>query len=97
MGVAWGTSGADRASRTKERMTEQTESAPAAADGATAEPTRRRGWVVFLREVVVIIAIALLVSFLVKTFLVRSVYIPSASMALTLMIDDRILVDEITP
>lgn len=78
-------------------MTEQTASAPAAADGAPAEPTRRRGWVVFLRDVVVIIAIALLVSFLVKTFLVRSFYIPSASMAQTLMIDDRILVDEITP
>lgn len=58
---------------------------------------RRRGWVVFLRDVVVIVLIALVVSFLVKTFLVRSFYIPSASMAQTLKEKDRILVDEITP
>ncbi len=51
----------------------------------------------FLRDVVVIILIAVLVSFLVKTFLVRSFYIPSGSMESTLQINDRILVDEITP
>lgn len=69
-------------------------SAPAAA--ATAKP-RRRGWIVFLRDVLVIVLIAVLVSFLVKTFLVRSFYIPSGSMEDTLHVDDRILVDEITP
>lgn len=58
---------------------------------------RRRGWLTFLRDVVVIILIAVLVSFLVKTFLVRSFYIPSGSMEETLHVDDRILVDEITP
>lgn len=51
----------------------------------------------FLRDLVVIVAIALLVSFLVKTFLVRSFFIPSGSMEDTLQIDDRILVDELTP
>jgi signal peptidase I len=64
---------------------------------ALTEAKPRRGWVTFLRDVVVIIVIALLVSFLVKTFLVRSFYIPSASMNQTLIQDDRILVDEITP
>jgi len=63
----------------------------------TERSTRSRGWVVFLRDVLVIIVIAVLVSFLVKTFLVRSFYIPSASMENTLQINDRILVDEITP
>ncbi|MBZ4486133.1 signal peptidase I [Microbacterium sp. cx-55] len=58
---------------------------------------RRRGMLTFLRDVVVIIIIALLVSFLVKTFLVRSFYIPSASMEHTLIEQDRILVDELTP
>ena len=74
------------------------ESAPAPWSGgeATIEP-RRRGWVVFLRDVVIIILIAVVVSFLVKTFLVRSFYIPSGSMEDTLLINDRILVDEITP
>jgi signal peptidase I len=50
-----------------------------------------------LRDILVIVVIAVLVSFLVKTFLVRSFYIPSGSMEQTLQIQDRILVDELTP
>jgi len=60
-------------------------------------PVKRRGALTLLRDVVVIVVIALLVSFLVKTFLVRSFYIPSGSMENTLQINDRILVDEISP
>ncbi|MDX2375572.1 signal peptidase I [Microbacterium sp. LRZ72] len=59
--------------------------------------SRRRGLLVLLRDVVVIVLVAVLVSFLVKTFVVRSFYIPSGSMENTLLVDDRILVDEITP
>lgn len=74
------------------------ESAPVPRSrGEAAIPPRKRGWVVFLRDVVIIILIAIVVSFLVKTFLVRSFYIPSGSMEDTLLINDRILVDEITP
>ena len=58
---------------------------------------RRRGFLVFLRDVLVIVLIAAVVSFVVKTFVVRSFYIPSASMERTLLINDRILVDELTP
>jgi signal peptidase I len=58
---------------------------------------RRRGALALLRDIVVIVLVAVLVSFLVKTFLVRSFYIPSGSMENTLLIKDRILVDEITP
>ena len=58
---------------------------------------KRRGWLTFLRDVVVIILVAVLVSFLVKTFVVRSFYIPSGSMENTLLINDRIFVDELTP
>lgn len=58
---------------------------------------RRRGLLTFLRDVIVIVLVALLVAFLVKTFLVRAFYIPSASMEDTLMEQDRILVDELTP
>lgn len=65
---------------------------------ASTPPTkRRRGFLVFLRDVLVIVVIAALVSFVVKTFVVRSFYIPSASMERTLMVKDRILVDELTP
>lgn len=67
------------------------------APASDASVRRRRGWVVFARDVVVIVLIAILVSFLVKTFVVRSFYIPSGSMEDTLQINDRILVDEITP
>src|SRR6187402_2188261 len=58
---------------------------------------RHRGWLYFLRDVLVIVLVAVLVSFLVKTFIVRSFYIPSGSMEDTLLVNDRILVDEITP
>lgn len=55
----------------------------------------------FLRDLVVIVVVAVLASFLIKTFLVRSFYIPSASMESTLLGDpghhDRILVDELVP
>lgn len=63
-------------------------------------PPRRpllRSFLYFLRDVLVIFGIAILVSFLVKTFLVRSFFIPSASMEQTLMIDDRVIVNELVP
>ena len=50
----------------------------------------------FVRDVIIIIVIAALVSWAVKTYLVRSFFIPSASMENTLQVDDRILVDELS-
>jgi len=58
---------------------------------------RRSGWVVFLRDLVVILVIAFLVSFVLKTYLIRSFYIPSSSMENTLQINDRIIVNELVP
>jgi len=77
-------------------MTDQTASTPDAAVSSIS-PRRRRGWGAFLRDILVIVLVALVVSFLVKTFVVRSFYIPSASMNNTLIEQDRILVDELTP
>jgi signal peptidase I len=51
----------------------------------------------FARDVLVIVLAAILISFLVKTFLVRSFYIPSSSMESTLIVDDRIIVNELEP
>ncbi|WP_438352754.1 signal peptidase I [Microbacterium sp. CJ88] len=83
---------------TTEQTASDSSGAPEPAPGLRrSSPSRRRGWLVFLRDVLVIVLIAVLVSFLVKTFLVRSFYIPSGSMENTLQIKDRILVDEITP
>ncbi len=58
---------------------------------------RRGGAAIFIRDLVVIVAIAVVASFLIKTFLVRSFFIPSASMEHTLEIHDRILVNELVP
>ncbi|MDJ1113638.1 signal peptidase I [Microbacterium dauci] len=75
-------------------MTSDSSSLP--SEPQTRARVRRGPWP-FIRDILVILIIAILVSFLVKTFLVRSFYIPSGSMENTLLKDDRILVDELTP
>ncbi|WP_431279527.1 signal peptidase I [Leifsonia poae] len=60
-------------------------------------PKKPHGLKGIARDLVVIVVVAVLVSFLVKTCVVRSFYIPSASMENTLQIDDRIMVDELGP
>jgi signal peptidase I len=51
----------------------------------------------FIRDILIILLAALLISFLIKTFLIRSFYIPSQSMENTLVLNDRIIVDQLTP
>lgn len=51
----------------------------------------------FVRDLVVILLAALVISFVLKTYVVRSFYIPSGSMENTLEINDRIVVDELVP
>ncbi|ROQ36994.1 signal peptidase I [Frondihabitans sp. PhB188] len=63
----------------------------------TAPVRPRHGALRFVRDIVIILACALLISFVVKTFVVRSFYIPSGSMESTLQIGDRILVNEFVP
>jgi signal peptidase I len=50
-----------------------------------------------VREVVLVLVIALGLSLLIKTFLVQAFFIPSASMENTLLIGDRVLVSKLTP
>jgi signal peptidase I len=59
--------------------------------------SRRRSLLLFLRDLVVIFVVAVLVSFLIKTFLIRSFFIPSQSMEMTLVQDDRIIVNQLVP
>lgn len=59
--------------------------------------SRASGWKGLLRDIVVIFVVAVLVSFLIKTFVARSFYIPSGSMENTLQINDRIIVNELQP
>ena len=75
------------------------------AAGPAAEPVADRpagkriahhalGWA---KEILTIVVIAVVLSFLVKTFLFRAFYIPSGSMENTLKIDDRIFVSLLVP
>ncbi|MFF2051512.1 signal peptidase I [Leifsonia sp. NPDC058194] len=77
-------------------MTEETVS-PRAQRAPGEERDRQRSVVRFVRDIAVIVVVALLVSFLVKTFVVRSFYIPSGSMENTLQIQDKIIVNELQP
>ncbi|TFC95878.1 signal peptidase I [Cryobacterium sinapicolor] len=58
---------------------------------------KKRGVALFIRDLLVIFVVALLISFLIKTFLVRSFYIPSGSMETTLLVNDRIIVNQLEP
>ncbi|HEV7950188.1 MAG TPA: signal peptidase I [Glaciihabitans sp.] len=62
-----------------------------------AKSQRSRGVWLFLRDILLIFLAALLISFLIKTFLIRSFYIPSESMEDTLIRNDRIIVNQLTP
>ncbi|MBC3764057.1 signal peptidase I [Quadrisphaera oryzae] len=55
------------------------------------------GLLAALREAVVVVVAALVLSLLVKTFLVQAFYIPSESMEDTLLVGDRVLVSQLTP
>ncbi len=56
-----------------------------------------RGFGAWLKEIATIVVIALVLSFLIKTFLFRAFFIPSGSMEETLEIDDRIFVNQLVP
>lgn len=58
----------------------------------------RKNWfLAFLIDFVVIVGTALVLSVLIKAFLIRSFYIPSGSMMDTLQINDRIIVNVLVP
>lgn len=56
-----------------------------------------RGFLRFLLDLLIIVVVAFAISFLLKTFLLRSFYIPSGSMLQTLEIQDHILVNQLVP
>ena len=55
------------------------------------------GFFALVRETVIVVAVALALSLLVKTFLVQAFFIPSQSMEDTLLIGDRVIVSKLTP
>src|SRR5471030_3138618 len=60
---------------------------------------QRRGGsaMLLLRESVIVIALALLLSLIVKTWLMQAFYIPSGSMENTLVKGDRVIVNKLVP
>jgi signal peptidase I len=76
-----------------------TDSKSATTSVGAAESTSRkgRGTKLFIRDIVLIVVVAIVVSVGIKSFLIRSFYIPSGSMENTLQINDRIIVDELVP
>lgn len=50
-----------------------------------------------IREFVVVVAMALALSFVVKTWLMQAFYIPSGSMEDTLILNDRVVVNKLVP
>jgi len=73
-------------------MTNTLNEVPEAPPDEEQEPSAFRGLV----EWAVILVGALLVAFVVKTFLLQAFYIPSGSMETTLMINDRVLVNKLS-
>ena len=60
------------------------------------EDERQPGLLAVVRETVVLVALAVLLAVVFKTFLVAAFYIPSGSMESTLNISDRVLVEKIS-
>ncbi len=59
---------------------------------AGAPPTRSRGFARGLREIVIVVVLALLISAFLRTFVVQAFWVPTGSMEQTLTRGDRILV-----
>jgi signal peptidase I len=60
------------------------------------EDERQPGLLAVVRETVVLVALAVLLAVVFKTFLVAAFYIPSGSMESTLNISDRVLVEKLS-
>ncbi|MFI9719560.1 signal peptidase I [Streptomyces sp. NPDC052396] len=68
-----------------------------AARRKAARRARRRRRRSVLKEVPVLVGVALLIALVLKTFLLQAFVIPSGSMEQTIRIGDRVLVDKLTP
>ncbi len=71
--------------------------APKTKIGKWWQKARKNVFVGFFLDLVTILGTALLLSLILKTFLIRSFFIPSGSMMNTLQIDDRIIVNQLVP
>ena len=68
-----------------------------AGGGRKKQAPARNPFMVWLKEIATVVIIAVVLSFLIKTFLFRAFYIPSESMVSTLDVNDRIFVNLLVP
>jgi signal peptidase I len=87
-----------RTSDERGKLGDQADPAPAEIETPPyhKEDERRPGLLAVLRETVVLVALAVLLAVVFKTFLVAAFYIPSGSMETTLNISDRVLVEKVS-
>ncbi|WP_364747948.1 signal peptidase I [Arthrobacter sp. LAR12-1-1.1] len=94
-----GSAGARRADRGDRDRT----AGPAHADASSRRARKARAregrspLFLWLKEVATVVIVAIVLSFLIKTFLFRAFYIPSESMVNTLDVNDRIFVNLLVP
>jgi signal peptidase I len=73
---------------------EQPDESAGSSVSSAAKDRKPRGFWGYVREYGTIVIVALILSFLFKTFIMRAFYIPSGSMENTLEINDRIFVNK---
>lgn len=61
------------------------------------DKSKNNGLLSWVKEIAIVIVIALVLSFVIKTFFFRAYFIPSESMQNTLQVDDRIFVNLLVP
>lgn len=82
---------------TDERVSDEREAGAHVAEEREPRPTFGARVGAAVKEAVIVLAMALTFSFVVKTFLVQAFYIPSESMEDTLLVGDRVVVSKLTP
>jgi signal peptidase I len=87
-----------RTSDDRGKLDEGAGEAPATIDAPPyhEEDEKRPGVLAVVRETVVLVALAVLLAVVFKTFLVAAFYIPSGSMESTLNVSDRVLVEKVS-
>jgi len=69
---------------------------PVEVDEAADDDSLQGSFLAFLRELPVLLAVAFLLAFLLRTFVVQVFYIPSGSMRPLMEVDDRIVVEKLS-
>lgn len=72
-------------------------SGTATRDDQRPRPTLAQGLFALVKEVVIVVVLAVVLSLVLKTWFVQSFWIPSGSMNNTLVKDDRVSVSKLTP